>query len=270
MASIGSEPPQGLEYAYKGLIGALTPQANTTVEPEFSLLWPPGYGMINARLTSPKSAMNDRLFDYWDTTEQTLDQFANAPVSAAAFACTGASYLAGRDEEDALVTRIEEARGYPFITSAIAVTDALNTLDAKRIGLVSPYPADLTEASVGYWQSRGFHIAEISSAFNPGSDFHPIYSLQASSAQDALAHLRDKPLDAIVMLGTGMPTLAPIAGAAHWDGPPVMSCMLCLAWRTVQAIDGTPPGRNILMDWINGAGWSERLAASRPHTTETG
>lgn len=251
-----------LEYAPRGLIGALTPQANTTVEPEFNILWPAGYGMLNARLTSPKTAMNDRLADYWATTPETLDRFANAPISAAAFACTGASYLAGRDAEDDLVARIEDARRYPFVTSAIAVTDALNTLGAEKIGLVSPYPADLTEASVGYWKSRGFDVAEISGAFNAASDFHPIYSLQAASASDALAQLRDKPLDAIVMLGTGMPTLAPIAGAAGWDGPPVMSCMLCLAWRTVQAIDGDAADRPVLMGWINGDGWADRLAVA--------
>lgn len=256
-----------LEYAPLGLIGTLTPQANTTVEPEFSVLWPPGYAMINARLTSPETSIMARLRDYWETTEATLDQFANAPLSAVAFGCTGASYLAGMAEEDALVARIEDARGYPFITSARAVTDALKALSAVRIGLVSPYPADLTEASIGYWRSRGFVVAETSSAFDSESAFHPIYTLSASSASDALQHLRDKPLDAIVMLGTGMPTLGPIAAAAGWDGPPVMSCMLCLAWRTVQAIEDRPPSAESVTNWITGRGWSERLSANRVGTT---
>ena len=52
-----------LEYARRGLVGMLTPQANTTVEPEFSLLWPSGVAMINARLTSDKSSMSARLAD---------------------------------------------------------------------------------------------------------------------------------------------------------------------------------------------------------------
>ena len=90
------------EYAPRGLIGALVPQANTTVEPEFQILWPPGYAMLSARLTSPKDTIEARLEDYWATTEASLDQFANAPLSVVAFGCTGASYLAGKDEEDAL------------------------------------------------------------------------------------------------------------------------------------------------------------------------
>ena len=39
-----------LEYAPKGLVGVLTPQANTTVEAEFSILKPPSIGLITSRL----------------------------------------------------------------------------------------------------------------------------------------------------------------------------------------------------------------------------
>ncbi len=252
-----------LEYGPRGLIGALTPQANTTVEPEFAIMWPPGYAMITARMTSPRDVMEDRHRDYWATIELSLDQFANAPLSAVAFAVTGPSYLVGKDEEDALVARIEAMRGYSLITSARAVCDGLGALGAGRIGLVSPYSDSLTEASIGYWESRGFTVVDCARAATAEGSFHPIYSLGASAAGTALAGLRDKPVEAIVMLGTGMPTLAPIAEAAAWDGPPVMSCMLCLAWRTVLAIEGRAPSAESVMSWINGFGWSDRLSATR-------
>ena len=250
-----------LEYARRGLVGMLTPQANTTVEPEFNLLWPPGVAMINARLMSDKENMSARLVDYFANYGASLRQFANAPIGVAAAACTGASYLAGREREAAVVKEIAAQRGTPFITAALAVVEALTVLKAHRIGLVSPYPDDLNRASVAYWTSHGFGVIEVASVFNSGSDFHPIYSLGGSNAAQALAALEEKSLDAIVMLGTGMPTLAPIAQAIGWRGAPVMSCNLCLAWRAVEAVDRHEPRVSTLEPWLRGEGWVERLRA---------
>jgi maleate isomerase len=250
-----------LEYAPRGLVGMLTPQANTTVEPEFNLLWPNGVAMINARLMSDKPSMSDRLVDYFDNYEAALRQFANAPVGVVAAACTGASYLAGREREATLTKQIEAKHGFPFVTAALAVVDALNALKARKIGLVSPYPEDLNRASIRYWQSHGFEVADVANAFNTDSSFHPIYSLGGSAASQALRTLEGKPLDAIVMLGTGMPTLHPIADAIGWNGAPVMSCNLCLAWRAIEALEKSPPRRETLQDWLGGKGWVAQLKA---------
>jgi maleate cis-trans isomerase len=248
-----------LEYAPRGLVGMLTPQANTTVEPEFNILWPAGVAMINARLMSDKSSMSARLVDYFENYAASLRQFANAPVGVVAAACTGASYLAGRDREAAVVKDIAAKHGYPFITAALAVVDALTVLKARRIGLVSPYPNDLNSTSVAYWQSHGFEVAEIANAFNTESAFHPIYSLGGSAAANALRTLEGKPLDAIIMLGTGMPTLAPIAGSIGWNGAPVMSCNLCLAWRALEALNRQAPQVATLELWLEGKGWVDRM-----------
>jgi maleate isomerase len=248
-----------LEYAPRGLVGMLTPQANTTVEPEFNLLWPPGIAMISARLMSDKETIAARLVDYFESYGASLRQFANAPLGVAAAACTGASYLAGREREERAIADIGKRYGFPFFTAALAVVDALGALKARRIGLVSPYPGELDRASKAYWESHGFAVAEIVNLFNSESAFHPIYSLAGSSAAEALRALETKPLDAIVMLGTGMPTLAPIATAIGWRGAPVMSCNLCLAWRIVEALDGRAPEPSSLQPWMQGEGWLARL-----------
>lgn len=250
-----------LEYAPRGLIGVFTPQANTTVEPEMQILLPSGFAHINARLTSPKGTIEERLIDYYDTLEDSLAQFANAPLDAVAVGCTGASYLVGREREAELVDRWRQSAAVPVITTGLAVVDALNALGAARIGFVSCYPPALTEASNGYWSSHGFEIGEVAGSFNEDSDFHPIYSLRANNASEALADLRGLNHDAIVMLGTGMPTLKPIADAADDEGPPVLSCMLCLAWRCVQQVDGREPSAETVIAWSRGDGWSDRLAA---------
>lgn len=249
-----------VEYAPKGLLGVLTPQANTTVEPELAILMPRGTAWINGRLMSEKATIAGRLRDYFANFDQSVLQFANAPVAAIAFACTGASYLAGVDAEDAALQRLSDRLGVPTFTAASAVVDALRVLHAERIGLVSPYDDELNVASAAYWPARGFSVAAESNAFGKGGDaFHPIYSLPSGAAQAALDEMPAQNLDAVVMLGTGMPTLAPIARGAGTSAVPIISCMLCLAWRAVCFLEGKQPERNGLLAWIAAEHWKSRL-----------
>lgn len=250
-----------LEYAPRGLVGVLTPQANTTVEPEFAILWPPGVAMINARLTSPKPTIEERLLDYLRDLPGAVSQFANAPIGAVAFACTGASYYAGPAEEDAIVARMEAARGVPVITAGRAVRDALAALGARRIGLVSPYPDGLTRAGIGYWEACGFEVVRVSGSEMKEGVFHPIYAMDGAGAQAALEALDPAGLDAVVMLGTGMPTLRPILAHPHLGGAPVLSCMLALAWRTVEALEVGAADAASLEGWIEGRDWRARWNA---------
>lgn len=252
-----------LEYAPRGLVGVLTPQANTTVEPEFGILWPPGVAMVNGRLVSARAAMEDRLVDYYDGLDDSLAQFANAPLAAVAVACTGASYLYGLAREDAMIARIETRLGRPVVTSAVAVVAALRSLGAARIGLVSPYPAALTEASVAYWTARGLVVGAVVGVAPEDAAFHPIYAMRATDAGQALDRLAGERLDAVVMLGTGMPTLGPILARPRVGTAPVLSCMLALAWRSVVALDPDAPERDLLADWIDRPHWRARALERR-------
>ena len=248
-----------VEYASKGLIGVLTPQANTTVEPEFWIMLPPGVAMINARMTSGKSSLEARLADYFDQMDEAVKQFHNAPVGAIALGTTGASYVAGIAREAEVVAAIGQRMGAPLVTAGLAVVLALRTLGATRIGLVSPYPEALTKTCIGYWEEHGFQVDGVVQIAMRPDQFHPIYSIAAASAEDGLDQLADKRLDAIVMLGTGMPTLEPILHRPEVGGAPVLSCMLCLAWASIDAACGQTPTRQALLDFAGGKEWGPRL-----------
>jgi maleate isomerase len=249
-----------VEYARKGLIGVLTPQANTTVEPEFAILMPPGYAVISARLVSDKPTIEERLDDYFTTIESSIAQFANAPMRVLAFACTGASYLQGIERECAAVEAIERRRGISLLTAGRAVAEALRCLGGRRIGLVSPYPPHLTEASIAYWRAYGFEIVTVASAVTTASDFHPVYDLPRSIAEDALAAIDLKSVDAVVMLGTGVPTLGPILNlVGNGSTVPVLSCTSALAWRSLVAFDADLAEEGPTRRYFAGEGWRERF-----------
>lgn len=250
-------------YAPRGLVGVFTPQANTTVEPEMAMMTPPGMAFLNARMTSLAGTIPDRLLDYMAQFPAQLAQFANAPLNAIAIACTGASYLLGREKEDALLAQISTASGVPAYTGASASLDALSMLGAKRIGLVSPYNSALDAESAGYWRSRGLDVVAEVSAFRETDAFHPIYSLDADAATNAMKQLEGVELDAVLMLGTGMPTLDAIARQPFLGKAPVLSCMLCLGWKSAALTVPQYNTRKALLDWVSGAVWKPALERSR-------
>ena len=249
-----------VEYAAKGLVGVLTPQANTTVEPEYAILMPRDTAWINARMLSRHKTIEERLVDYWGRAPEFARQFANAPVGSLAFACTGTSYLVGKEAEDRVLAQVtQESGGLPAMSAATSVVYALNALGAKKIGLVSPYEGALDAACTPYWESRGFEIAAKTNASGATLDFHPIYSLPSGSAQRALDEIDATDLDAIVMLGTGMPTLAPIARTPFKGRTPVLSCMFCIVWLSLAMAAGRKPDADDLLAWVRGGWWRERM-----------
>ena len=96
--------------------------------------------------------------------------------------------------------------------------------------------------------------------FGATHEFHPIYSLPSGSAQRALDEIEDDDLDAIVMLGTGMPTLAPIARTPFKGKTPVLSCMFCVVWLSVLLAARETADAESLRAWLKGAWWRERMA----------
>jgi maleate isomerase len=140
----------------------------------------------------------------------------------------------------------------------------MRLLGARRIALVSPYNSALDQESAGYWTSRGFEVVAEASAWRESSAFHPIYSLSAAAADTALAELEGLDVDAVLMLGTGMPTLRAIAGRPLVGTAPVLSCMLCVAWRAVSLIDPAEATPEALMDWVHARHWRAALDRMMP------
>lgn len=247
------------DYGSQGLIGVLTPQANTTVEPELWALLPAGWSMLNARLTSDCNTIVERLVDYTTKFEATAEQFANAPVEAIVIACTGASYLIGADNETAITESMNARYGVPVLTAAQAATAALNELGAKRIALLSPYPESLNNLSAPYWEAQGFEIVAKTGPELESEAFHPIYAMATEGVYNAYQRLSNTEVDAVLMLGTGMATLAPILRGNAELHTPAISCNLALVWAAVSQIERSPSNLKNLRSWLDNPHWVERL-----------
>lgn len=243
---------------YGPVLGTTVPQANTTVEPEMQALLGAHYTLLTARMVCQSTDSRERLLDYLDTLGATAAQFDVAPLQALGFACTGSSYLVGADAEASRLAALTASRGYPVMSAAQSILQALRALGARRIALLSPYPRWLSEAGQAYWQAAGLTITAIAGLPSQLLDTRNIYKLTTPAVQNILTSLDTTGCDAVLMSGTGMPSLRTIA--AHTLPMPVLSSNLCLAWAMQCAVQPDQSSTDLLYDMLApNADWRSRL-----------
>lgn len=247
------------EYGTRGVVGIGVPQANPTVEQEMWALRPDGVSLVTVRLCSQAPDTRGRLDEYLRQLGDSLRQFDELGLDVFGFACTGSTYLLGHEAERRHVAALEDAAGYPIITAAAAIEEALVDLGAHRIAIIAPYPDWLGEIGAAYWESRGFDVVAHARATLAAPDTRNIYQLTSNDALNvldgmALATTGPARVDAVLFSGTGMPSLRAVSAAAD-RGLRAISSNLCLASSLSRklGIQAAPGGelapRMLLQDW---------------------
>ncbi len=215
--------------------GVLIPSTNTTVETELVRL-PSTYQAHYARLLTstpgqPFSPSRDDDIDYQSKL------LGTARVEMVILMQTSASLFA-EDYDESVTRRMSAAaNGVPALTSAQAVGRSLRALGARRIGLVSPYSAQVNQRARHYFANKhGLDIMAVEGF--AATDSYVIGNLGPENARDAFARIDHPEIDAFMVPGANFPTMASIAAWEREFNKPVVTSTQASLWAMARQLGG--------------------------------
>ncbi len=225
-------------FGWRARIGVLLPPGNPTVEPELCGMAPTGVSVHFARMEAPPSlgpaggaaGMEERTRAYREGLEGPARALGEVRPAVVVLAHTASSYALGFGNDQPLADRIASLSGAPALLAAHAVRAALQHLGIKRLALGTPYPEAISAQGKAYWGGAGFEIA----GYHRLTDVKDIYAESEERAYLLARQADARDAEAVLLSGTGLPTVAVLEMLERDLGKPVISSNQACLWQALR------------------------------------
>lgn len=237
---------------WRGRIGFLVPPGNPTVEPEMMQLVPRGVSLHFTRMvahgtTGAHEGQEERNRTQIAHLDENAELLAMVRPGVMVMAHTATSYTLGKDEEAALVARMEARHGTRFLTAFGSVVEALRHLGVQRVAYATPYDARTTLQGKAHLEGYGFSVV----AHGQLPNVTNIYDESAERAYALGRQVDVAEAQAVFLSGVGMPTIDAIDLLERDLGKPVISSASAMMWNALRCIgvrDAVPGAGRLLAD----------------------
>ncbi|WP_170763549.1 hypothetical protein [Ruegeria lacuscaerulensis] len=218
--------------APRAVIGVMTPAMNTVVQPELELLRPDGVTNQMQRFRLGGDNISD---DLPDEAAKLMD----CKPSAIAVGLTTDAGPGGPGKLKVRCDEMAKQVGVAVLGASGADYQALRALDAKRVGIVTPFNAKMDAVVKANTEAAGFEVVAIKGTQAPS--LPEICETPLGDIRDVFAQVATSDCDAILQVGTALPVVALIAELEQAHGKPIVACNAAVYWRTLRAIGITDP-----------------------------
>lgn len=217
------------------LLGMLTPSSNTVLEPVTTALLAevPEASAHFGRFAVTEIALSEQAHAQFAPDEilRAARLLSHARCQVIAWNGTSASWL-GFERDEALCAAITRETGAKACTSVLAINERLAAQGARRIGLVSPYRADVQQAIVAQYARHGCPVvAERHLGLQDNFAFSEVDADTLRRMTHEVAAARP---DAIVVMCTNL-RAAPLVPALEAElGLPVIDSIAAVVWQSLR------------------------------------
>ena len=218
--------------APRAVIGVMTPAMNTVVQPELELLRPDGVTNQMQRFRLGGDAISD------DLPEEAAKLMDCAPLAIAVGLTTDAG-PGGPDKLKARCADIAGQVGVPVLGASQADYEGLRTLGAKRVGIVTPFNAEIDAVVQANTEAAGFEVVAIKGTQAPS--LPAICETPLEDIRAVFAEVAASDCDVILQVGTALPVVAILAELEAAHGKPIVACNAVVYWHTLRSVGITEP-----------------------------
>jgi maleate isomerase len=207
------------------VFGVLVPDFNSVVEPELAALQVPGVTNQTARFALDATVL--------DNVAIAAERLMVCGVESWVIGLATESFPGGLALLDSGIKLLRERTGLPVYSPTYGVLSALEALEAKSLGIVTPFD-DAANGNVRVvYEEFGFEVASIVGLNRPG--FDEIASTTDIETQQAFKSAACEGVDALVQVGTGLPMLHQVQALEDQHGVPVVASNAAAYWQALRA-----------------------------------
>ena len=216
----------------RAVFSVVLPAMNSVAEPDMAALRPPGVSNQTFRFPFPGRPDNfDALADLM------------GPTLALSLECEPDRIVIGYTTEflpDGITVAsrlrgfVEGALGRPATMASDAVPEALKTLGARRISILTPYPAPANRNVEAYFAALGFSVAGIAGLFSGQKGRVFAARIGEADVREGFARLDAADVEALVQVGTNLACSGFAAEVEARHAKPVVAVNAATYWLALR------------------------------------
>ena len=224
---------------WRAKFGVLIPSTNTSVQPEFDAMRPPGVTNHVSRIRIPNMALeNDddfaRLVEHIAAGQiEAVDSVMTCEPDRIVLGISVETFWGGYKLSKQLKADLEARTGLKISMGAEASELALKLVGARRIGVVTPYfPIGDNNVAL-FFREAGFEVAKLVGlkCASPVAIAH----VTEAVLRDAILGVDGPEIDAIIQVGTNLAMARLAPEAERWLNKPVVAINTAIYWHALRA-----------------------------------